>query len=234
LLVAVDAAQLEWRCAAWLSNDEVALREINSGADTHSLNQEAFNLPSRLISKIYLFRTIFRGSGYAFAHDPSFSHVSSSPDFWDDINCKFYNKYSGLDRWHTSLAQLSASRQPIQGPTGREWLILPDDKGKLKWSTFTNYPVQGTGADLVAIARVSLRNRLSAKGTMALPVSTVHDSIVWDCPDSEVPVVAQTMVDVFNDLPLNFNKLFKQKLPCPFPGEVKIGKNLSEMEKYIV
>lgn len=59
MLISADASQLEWRTAVELSGDLVGLQEIKDHADTHSLNQVAFALPSRLIAKIYLFRTIF-------------------------------------------------------------------------------------------------------------------------------------------------------------------------------
>ena len=55
-LISCDAAGLEWRVVTELSNDPIALQEILNKEDTHSKNQTAFNLPSRLIAKIYLFR----------------------------------------------------------------------------------------------------------------------------------------------------------------------------------
>lgn len=232
MLVQGDKAQLEWRTAVWLSNDVVGKQEILNKEDTHEKNRVAFTLPSRLIAKIYLFRTIFRGSGYAFSKDPDFSHVSDDAAFWDDINGKFYRKYNGLDRWHKHLAQLSASRKPIVGPTGREWLVLPEDDGKLKWTVFTNYPVQGTGADIVMVERVSLRNRLRSQGLRSKLVGTVHDSIIADCPDDEVETVARIMIEVANDTPKNFKKLFNVDMDIPFPTEIKIGHNLNQMEKY--
>ena len=231
MLIKIDAAQLEWRTAVWLSNDQVGIKEINSGADIHSLNEKAFQLPSRLIAKIYLFRTIFRGSGWSFANDPAFNHVSDSPDFWDEVNVKFYSKYKDLDRWHHKLAKLSAEHTPIVSPFGREWLVLPKD-GKLQWTVFTNYPVQGTGADLMAIARVALWNRMRAAGLKSLLVSTVHDDMKVDAPDNEVERVADMAIQVFKDIPANVKRLFNVTLPIPFPGEVSVGKDLLNMEKY--
>lgn len=231
MLIKIDAAQLEWRTAVWLSNDETGIAEINSGADIHSLNEKAFLLPSRLIAKIYLFRTIFRGNGWSFANDPAFSHVSDDPDFWDDINNKFYTKYKGLDQWHHKLAAMCAEHTAIVSPFGREWLVLPKD-GKLPWTVFTNYPVQGTGADLMTIARISLWNRLRTAGLRAILVSTVHDDIKVDAPDSEVERVADTALQVFKDIPKNVKRLFNIDLPIPFPGEVSVGKDLLNMEKY--
>ena len=82
MLFQCDASQLEWRTALELSKEYVGIEEILKGEDTHAKNQTAFDLPSRLIAKIFLFRTIFRGSGWSFANDPDFMHVSSCPIFW--------------------------------------------------------------------------------------------------------------------------------------------------------
>ncbi|MEM4379981.1 MAG: DNA polymerase [Thermoplasmatales archaeon] len=242
MLIQIDAAQLEWRILAWLSSDKVAIDEINAGIDFHSENQVLFNLPSRLIAKIYLFRTIYRGSGFSFAHDPAFRHVSTDPDYWDDINKKFYNKYKGIDKWHHELAELCAARKPIISPLGREWLITPIQKTvfdyttkqeklvfKLPWTVFTNYPVQGTGNDLMAIGRISLFNRMKRLSLKSVIVSTVHDSIVIDSPKDEVEKVSQTAIEVFNDIPKNIKKIFGVTLPVAFPGEVKVGHNLRDM-----
>lgn len=56
MLIACDASQLEWRTVLELCRDPVGIQEILDKADVHSLNEHAFNLPSRLIAKIYLFR----------------------------------------------------------------------------------------------------------------------------------------------------------------------------------
>ena len=102
---------------------------------------------------------------------------------------------------------------------------------KLQWTVFTNYPVQGTGADLMALARVSLRRRLILGNYRSLLVSTVHDDIKLDCPDDEVEAVGQLVYKVFDDIPLNLKKLWGINLPIPFPCEVKIGHNLADMHK---
>lgn len=123
----------------------MGVNEIKNGLDTHSINQEAFQLPSRLIAKIYLFRTIFRGSGYAFAMDNDFKHVSSDPNYWDDINAKFYRKYAGIDRQHQRWGELVLGGKPLVGPTGRFWPVaMGTDRfgnAKLDWPTLTNRPV---------------------------------------------------------------------------------------------
>lgn len=148
MLVSVDAKQLEWRTVLELSRDETGISEVLNGQDTHALNQEAFGLPSRLISKIYLFRTIFRGSGWSFANDPDFMHVSNDPKYWDNVNEKFFGKYSGINRCHEKWRDTVMAGRPIVGPLGTFWPIPNRDKrGELyvPWTTLTNFPVNFSG-----------------------------------------------------------------------------------------
>ena len=148
VLFACDASQLEWRTALELSKEQVGIDEIILGEDTHAKNQKAFNLPSRLIAKIFLFRTIFRGSGWSFANDPDFMHVSSSAAFWDDMNEKFYAKYKTLDACHHKWAETVMAGKPIVGPLGRSWSINNRDKFggiKVPWTTLSNHPVNCSG-----------------------------------------------------------------------------------------
>jgi hypothetical protein len=56
LIINCDAKALEWVVGTYLSKDKVAKQEILNKVDQHSLNQKAFNLPSRLIAKTFVFR----------------------------------------------------------------------------------------------------------------------------------------------------------------------------------
>lgn len=235
MLVAVDASQLEWRTILELSRDETGIREVLEGQDTHSLNEKAFELPSRLIAKIYLFRTIFRGSGWSFANDPAFMHVSKDPGYWDAIGEKFFAKYAGIDRQHKVWADSVTRGEDLMGPSGRSWSIplRRRDAGDLviPWTTLTNYPVQGTGADVMMLARISFARRLAASKIPALLVSTVHDSIVVDAEKRYVEQIAQLFYSVFDDLIKNIDRCWKYEWVVPLDCEVKYGMNNKDMHK---
>jgi len=213
---------------------------VLDGADTHSLNQVFFNLPDRLIAKIYLFRTIFnRGNGYAFTKDPNFMHVSTSVKFWDNIGEKFYTKYKRIDELYDTYLALIGQGKPIIGPLGREWLIPLDTdfKGDLKLpvTKSVNYPTQGTGADIMMLARLSFKKRLlnSPYADKTLLISTVHDSIVLDAPRAYVEPLNAMFHQVFRDIPKNIAKLFGYEWIVPLACEVKIGPNMKDMKKLL-
>lgn len=235
MLVKCDAGQLEWRTLVELSRDPIALQEILDGEDTHSKNQVLFGLPSRLIAKVYLFRTIYRGSGWSFANDPDFMHVSSVPKFWDDIGEKFYSKYSGIAACHDAWKDKVLTQQPIVIPSGREWLIeLGRDKRtgevKIPWTVLTNYPNQGLGADVMMLVRLSLWRRVRASGREIKFISTVHDDIKFDCREKDVQWLVDTCHSVFADLRDNIYKCWGgYNWVVPMPCEVFKGMDMLNM-----
>jgi len=234
MLIQGDASALEWRCAAYLSQDQIAMKEIYDNIDQHTDNQLRFGLPSRLIAKTFVFRLIYGGSAYSYANDPNFAEVSKSEKFWQGVIDEFYNKYKGLHKWHTKLMQEATTTKKVILPTGRIYQFEPElRRGEKVFprTTILNYPVQGLGADLMTIARVSLYNRMRKLNyEKARLVNTVHDSIIIDCDRSHTDSLAKTMLNVFEDVPKNFQKMFGTEFNLPMKAEVQVGKNWKDME----
>jgi DNA polymerase I-like protein with 3'-5' exonuclease and polymerase domains len=234
MLLQADAKALEWVCAAYLSQDQTAIKEIRDGTDQHSDNQLRFGLPSRLIAKTFVFRLIYGGSAYSYANDTNFTDVSTSESFWQNVIDEFYNKYTKLGEWHKKIVATAMKDRKITMPTGRVYNYEPEVKyGKVKWprTKILNYPVQGLGADLMAIARVSLSNRLKDMKNVKL-INTVHDSIIVDF-DSKVCdniSIVKIVDQCFTDIPANFKKLFGVEFNLPMRVECQVGPTWGNME----
>jgi len=233
MLLQADAKQLEWVGAAYLSQDNLAIEEIWNGTDMHSDNQTRFGLPSRLIAKTFVFRLIYGGSAYSYANDPNFREIGNET-YWQSIIDQFYNKYTKLKEWHDEIVFRAKRDRKLTMPTGRVYYYEPEVTSygvKHPRTKILNYPVQGLGADLMSIARVSLRNRLLNKEGVKL-INTVHDSIildfdpkVWD-NNSIVKIVEKC----FNDVPDNFKRLFGHNFNLPMRVECEIGPTWGNME----
>ena len=85
MLVVGDVKGLEWVVVNWFAQDPVGMHEIISGIDQHSDNQKAFNLPERVIAKIFLFRLVYGGTEYSYCLDPDFNWISKKASFWKEI-----------------------------------------------------------------------------------------------------------------------------------------------------
>jgi DNA polymerase-1 len=235
MLLQCDASALEIRVAAYLSQDEVLINEIVSGLDLHTDNQEKFGLPSRLIAKILNFRILYGGNEFSFANDPDFTSISKSKAYWKDVVDAYYDKYRGIGAWHTKIIREVVETNKLVAPTGREYYFQKFG-GQYKDTQIKNYAVQGTGADLMALARVSAHNRLKklGYGDKCLLVNTVHDSIIldFDTRYCDLTVLSSLFHSVFKDLPSNFEKMFGVEFNVPMACEIQYGNNWSDMEVY--
>jgi DNA polymerase I-like protein with 3'-5' exonuclease and polymerase domains len=238
MLLQADAKQLEWVGATYLSQDQTAIEEILNGVDQHADNQQRFGLPSRLIAKTFVFRLIYGGSAYSYANDPNFSSIGDET-FWQGVIDQFYTKYSGLKVWHDSLLTTVKQEGKLVMPTGRFYKFEPEVKSGYRGdyvvyprTKILNYPVQGLGADLMAIARVSLKNRLKDKEGVLL-INTVHDSIMLDFnPKIWDNISIVNLVDkCFNDIPANFKRLFGSEFNLPMRVECQVGPDWGSMEE---
>lgn len=203
----------------------------------HTSNQEAFDLPSRLIAKKFLFRLIYGGTAYTYAHDPDFVDVSTSEKFWQRAIDKFCDKYKGWNNWWADIIREAQMTGKVVNPaTKRSYIYEPgrNYRGELTWpvTTIKNYPVQGLAADLMSIARISFRNRFKQAGIEGILVNTVHDSIVVDCASKELERVVVIFKEVFDDLPMNFEKIFKVSFNLPLRCEVSYGNNMKELTEF--
>jgi DNA polymerase I len=238
MIVNSDAKSLEINCAAYLSQDPVLLEEVRNGFDMHSSNQEILGLPSRLIAKVFVFRLIYGGSAYAYSVDQDFASCGFSKKKWESVITRFYDKYQGLAKWHATIVQQVTQTGELTMPTGRVYKYKPtqDIRGGVSWprTTILNYPVQGLGADLMSIVRVSLHRNLAKlkipKQELCL-VNTVHDSVVLDLDTKHLDVIVEMLYNTYENVPKNFKALFGKEYNLPLFQEVSIGPNMKDLKE---
>jgi len=166
--------------------------------------------------------------------DPDFDECGFSISDWELVIERFYKKYKGVHAWHEQLIKTATTTRELSIPTGRKWAfsMVKNKKGELVWpvTTIKNYVVQGLEADLMALTRVSLYNRIKHDNEI-LMINSVHDSILIDCPDHKVQWVCDIIASVFEDVPMNFKRLWKQDFNLPYRGEIQIGNDWKNMEE---
>ena len=185
-----------------------------------------------MIAKILNFRILYGGNEFSFANDPEFIPISKSKEYWKGVIDEYYKKYRGIAKWHEELIREAVTTGKVVSPTGREY-IFTKFEGKIRDTQVKNYTVQGTGADIMALARVSFHNRMKKLNyNNCLLVNTVHDSIVLDVDENTVDVqkIINTMHEVFDDLPMNFKKMFGVEFNTPMACEVQTGYNWEDMK----
>lgn len=241
MLVNCDIRGLEVVVAAQLSGDKTLRQELLDGVDIHESNRDAFGLgegkAGRLVAKVFKFRLLYGGSAYSYAHDPDFRGVSTKQEFWQEVIDKYYNKYSGIAKWHQQLLLEAQTNGCITIPSGRYFPIVPDITKRESWplTVIKNYPVQGAGADLVMLARLRTSQLLHQGGIREAKLcGTIHDSIVIDTTEENVYNIGKILKQAVEEVPSYCKKLWDYDFSLPLKCELGYGPNKTDMKELII
>lgn len=221
-IMEADFAQLEFRVAAFLSQDMTAIDEVTTGFDVHSYTaqviSDAGQAMSRQEAKAHTFAPLYGASG--------FGRSQAEAAYYQ----QFTTKYSGIAKWHESLAKEALNTGKITTPSGREF-AFPDVTrrrygGVTYFTQIKNYPVQSFAtADIVPISLIYIDKLLTANKLRSCVVNTVHDSIVLDVHPQEKETVLK-VIRTANDRLINIvNRKWDIDFNIPLLLEAKIGPN---------
>ena len=221
-IMEADFAQLEFRVAAFLSQDMTAIDEVTTGFDVHSYTaqviSDAGQPMSRQEAKAHTFAPLYGASG--------FGRSQAEAAYYQ----QFTTKYSGIAKWHEALAKEALNTGKITTPSGREF-AFPDVTrrrfgGVTYFTQIKNYPVQSFAtADIVPISLIYIDKLLTANKLRSCVVNTVHDSIVIDVHPQEKETVLK-VIRTANDRLIDIvNRKWDIDFNIPLLLEAKIGPN---------
>ena len=219
-ILEADFAQLEFRTAAYLSQDKTAMKEIQDGFDVHaytaSVITESGQKITRQEAKAHTFAPLYGATG--------FGRTTSEAKYYE----QFTKKYKEISLWHTRLAKEALNTQKIKIPSGREF-SFPDVKrrtngGVSHFTQIKNYPVQSFAtADIVPLILLAIDDQL--QNFKSCIVNTVHDSIVIDVHPNE----ERNVIDIINNTNKNMKAIIDTNygidFNVPLLLEAKMGDN---------
>jgi DNA polymerase-1 len=221
-IMEADFAQLEFRVAAFLSQDKVAIDEVTTGFDVHSYTakviSDAGQPTTRQQAKEHTFAPLYGASG--------FGRTEAEAAYYK----QFTSKYSGIGKWHEELAKEALNTGKIRTPSGREF-AFPDVQrrrhgGVTFFTQIKNYPVQSFAtADIVPISLIYIDKLMGVNQMQSCIVNTVHDSIVIDVHPNETEKVIKVINRTNEILTALVNKRWNIDFNVPLLLEAKIGPN---------
>lgn len=242
-----DLSQIEWRGAAWLSQDGVMIVEINSGIDQHAAackdimqlkfvdKSDPESKANRDHAKVFNFRMIYGGSFWGFFLDPKMPRFSKKR--WQEIVEAFFNKYFELKIWQDkNIHHVWTNNGLLIIPTGRRFQFVKTDYEEgvpvYPENCIKNYPVQGiAGGDILPLACVIIRRGMRNLGLKSKLILTVHDSIVFDVIKKEMRKLLILLEKITANLPKYISSYFDIDWNVDLDGECEYGVNYGELEK---
>ena len=222
-ILEADFAQLEFRVAAYLSQDEIAIKEVIEGFDVHSYTAkvitDAGQPTTRQVAKMHTFAPLYGATGYG--------RTPAEAKYYEH----FLQKYKGIARWHKVLANEAITKGAITTPSGRQF-AFPDctrrkDGSVSHFTQIKNYPVQSFAtADIVPLVLVEVTRKLTQ--LKSIVVNSVHDSFIIDVHPTEVKDVTNIIKIIEGNLVSLMRTRWGIKFNVPLKLDMKIGNSWLE------
>ena len=202
LFLSADYSQIELRLMAHFSQDEHMLAAFRSGQDIHAATAariygkpiEQISKDERRNAKTANFGIIYGISAFGLAQQLDCSRTEAK-QLIDDYFAAFPRVISYIE----SQKELARQRGYAETLFGRR-RYLPDITSQnatvrsFAERNAVNAPIQGTAADIIKIAMVSIHRRLKAEGLKAQMIMQVHDELNFNVPAAEVDRVRDIVV----------------------------------------
>ena len=227
LFLSADYSQIELRLMAHFSQDEHMLAAFRSGQDIHAATAaKIYGLPidqvtkdQRRKAKTANFVIIYGISAFGLAQQLECSR-SEAKQLIDDYFAAFPRVISYIE----SQKELARQKGYAETLFGRK-RYLPDIHSQnatvrsFAERNAVNAPIQGTAADIIKMAMVSIHRRLKEEKLQAQMTMQVHDELNFNVPAAEVERVREIVVSEMQNA---------VHLSVPLIAECGVGNNWLE------
>ena len=201
-LVAADYSQIELRIMAHLSDDTGLLTAFDKGLDVHQATAaEVFGVgldsvtpEMRRSAKAINFGLIYGMSAFGLAKQLRVGR-NEAQQYID----RYFERYPGVQRYMNETRALAHEQGFVETIFGRR-LYLPDINAKNKnlqmaaERTAINAPMQGTAADIIKKAMISVDSWLVKSNFNAKLIMQVHDELVLEVAEDQLDEVRDGVI----------------------------------------
>lgn len=231
VLIEADYSQIELRIAAHYAKEPTMLRVYQEDGDIHTETAQTLvggepTKEDRTKAKAVNFGFIYgmQAKGFIDYAFDSYNAIftSSQAERYRDL---FFQKYPWLLKWHHDMEILCELQGGVANLFGR-FRSLPDVYSANRWERSAavrraiNTPVQSTASDIL-VSAVAQIDREMRKDADVWVVGTVHDSGLFDVPESEAEAIAKEIQRIMSKPQIL--KEFGVKLSVPLKADVGIG-----------
>ncbi len=200
-MVAADYSQVELRIMAHLSQDKTLLKAFAEGIDVHKATAaEVFGVPldeveteQRRAAKAINFGLIYGMSAFGLAKQLNIGRYEAQE--YIDV---YFARYPGVKTYMDKTRELAHDKGYVETVFGRR-LYLPEinsrngQRRQYAERTAINAPMQGTAADIIKRAMITVDNALASSKIDAKVVMQVHDELVVEVLEKDVESVADLL-----------------------------------------
>ena len=196
-LLSADYSQIELRLLAHFSADPLLVRAYQNNEDIHTLTaSEVFGVPAAQMDKETRNRAKAVNFGIVYGISPfglaaQLGIPQAEARAYID---RYFARYSGVQAFIEKTLEATRREGSVRTLFGRVRPIPdiesrnPNQRGFAE-RTAINTPLQGTAADLIKLAMISIDRKLTERALKTRMVLQVHDELLFEVPTEETAEV---------------------------------------------
>jgi DNA polymerase-1 len=192
-ILSVDYSQIELRVLAHLSHDRELLDAYQHGADVHArtaraifgVAEDAVTREMRAQAKTVNFAVIYGQTQFALARNLGIERGEAARYIK-----AFFEQYAGVAAYMDKVVVDATECGEVRTLCGRV-RRLPDLRSRDRVArqaaerVARNTPIQGSAADIIKLAMITIHADLQQQGLHSKMLLTVHDELVFEAPPDE-------------------------------------------------
>ena len=203
MFLAVDYSQIELRVMAHFSEDNSFVTAFNQGIDVHRQTASViFDVPVEDVSggmrdqaKTVNFATLYGQGPFSLAQQLGISREEAK-----QFIATYFLRFSGVREFLDSQIDMAKSVGYVETLMGRRRYVPELRAGNWNVRQFgervaQNTPIQGSAADMMKKAMISVQAALDSTDSNAKILLQVHDELLLEVPEQEVDDVRALVVD---------------------------------------
>lgn len=199
VLLSADYSQIELRLLAHLSGDAGLIEAFRNGVDIHKRTaMELFNLPGeeitqdmRRVAKTVNFGVVYGISSYGLSEA-----TGSSREDAELYIEQYFMRHPGVREYTERIVKEAGNIGYVRTLFGRKRMIPELRSSNAKQRSLgerlaVNTPIQGSAADIIKKAMISIDRRLREEGIESRMVLQVHDELLFEVREGELMTVGE-------------------------------------------
>jgi len=215
-LLSADYSQIELRIIAHLSKDHTMIEDFREGKDIHTataakiygVDPDRVSREMRGKAKAVNFGIAYGMSAFGLSERLNIPRQEAA-----DIIRQYFTEYPGIRRYMDETIEFARENGYVETMMHRRRYLRDINSGNANVRGFAernaiNAPIQGTAADMIKIAMISIFNEFAKRKLRSRMIMQVHDELVFDTFIEEADTVREILLE---------------KMPAAIPLDVPVS-----------
>jgi DNA polymerase-1 len=200
--LAADYSQIELRLVAHLSRDQQMLEDFNSGKDVHTataarvygVSEEEVTADMRRNAKGVNFGIIYGISAFGLSENLNIPRKEAA-----QMIANYFEQYPAIKEYMEAQVEFAKEHSYVETIMKRRRYLRDIRSSNSMVRSFAernavNAPIQGSSADMIKIAMISIQEELEKRQLKTKMILQVHDELIFDCFKEEEAEVRELVV----------------------------------------